>query len=54
MGGRSNKLDEIPVITMRRGKTTFKIGLCFNNKSKDTLDDRIKKMIRKEVNKHDC
>lgn len=43
-----------PSITMRRGKTTFKIGICFNEKSKETLDDRIKKLIRKEVSKYDC
>ena len=43
-----------PSVTMKRGKTTFKIGICFNEKSKETLDDRIKKLIRREVSKYDC
>jgi len=42
-----------PQITIKRGKTTFKIGICFNEKCKETLDDRIKKLIRREVNKYD-
>ena len=41
--------DEQPMLTMMRGKTTFLIGMNFNEKSKDTIDDKIKKIIRKEV-----
>ncbi len=54
MGRTTNGNVTKPVITMKRGKTTFTIGLCFNDKSKETLDDRIKKLIRKEVSKNDC
>ena len=41
--------DGQPMLTMMRGKTTFLIGMYFNEKSKDTIDDKIKKIIRKEV-----
>jgi len=41
--------DEQPMLTMMRGKTTFLIGMHFNEKGKDTLDDKIKKIIRKEA-----
>ena len=40
--------DGQPMLTMMRGKTTFLIGMHFNEKSKDTIDDKIKKIIRKE------
>lgn len=53
MGRTINNNVTKPVITMKRGKTTFTIGLCFNDKSKESLDDRVKKLIRKEVNKYD-
>ena len=41
--------DGQPLLTMMRGKTTFLIGMHFNEKSKNTIDDKIKKIIRKEV-----
>lgn len=41
--------DGQPRLTMMIGKTTFLIGMHFNEKSKDTLDDKIKKIIRKEA-----
>ncbi len=41
--------DGQPLLTMMRGKTTFLIGMYFNEKSKDTIDDKIKKIVRKEV-----
>ena len=38
-----------PVLIMRRGGTTFLIGLHFSETSKDTLEDKIKKLIRRDV-----
>lgn len=38
-----------PVLTMRRGNTTFLIGIHFNETKKETLDDKIRKMIRRDV-----
>ena len=46
--------DGQPMLTMKKGKTTFMIGLHFNEKGKDTLDDKIKKMIRKEASTIKC
>ena len=36
-------------LIMRSGGTTFLIGLHFSETSKDTLDDKVKKLIRKNV-----
>lgn len=41
--------DDKSLLTMQKGKTTFLIGMHFNDKSKDTLDDKLKKIIRKEA-----
>jgi len=46
--------DEQPMLTIQKGKTTFRIGMHFNEKSKDTIDDKIKKMIRKEASTYNC
>lgn len=42
-----------PMITMYRGGTTFQIGLRFNEKGKESLEDKIKKMIRRDVQNDD-
>ena len=52
MDDATNKLKEDSIITMRMGRTTFKIRICFDKKSKETLDDRVKKLIRREVSKY--
>ncbi|MCI6795214.1 MAG: transposon-encoded TnpW family protein [Lachnospiraceae bacterium] len=36
-------------LIMKSGKTTFLIGLHFSETSKDTLEDKVKKLIRKDV-----
>lgn len=38
-----------PVLIMQRGGTTFLIGLHFSETSKDTLEDKIKKLIQKDI-----
>lgn len=50
----TNKLPdkaEEPVLSLRDGNTTFLIGIHFNQSSKETLDDKVKKLIRDEVRK---
>ena len=42
-----------PVLIMQRGGTTFLIGLHFSETSKDTLEDKIKKLIWKDVENGD-
>jgi len=34
---------------MKSGGTTFVIGLHFSETSKDTLEDKVKKLIKKDV-----
>ena len=38
-----------PVLTMKSGRTTFLIGVHFSETAKHTLDDKVRKMIRKDV-----
>ena len=40
---------EVPMLLIRDGNTTFLIGIHFNQSSKETLDDKVKKLIRDEV-----
>lgn len=35
--------------TMKSGNTTFLVGLHFSEVSKETLDDKLKRLIRKDV-----
>lgn len=35
--------------TMKRGMTTYQIGLFFNKANKENLDDKIKRLMRKDV-----
>ena len=38
-----------PVLELREGHTTFLIGLQFSENTRETLGDKIKKLIRKDV-----
>ena len=38
-----------PALEFREGKTTFLVGIHFSETSKETLEDKIKKLIRKDV-----
>lgn len=38
-----------PMLSMQLGRTTFLIGLHFAEKGKESLDDKVKRMIRKDV-----
>ena len=49
--GKSKGEPEEPVLSLRDGNTTFLIGIHFNQSSKETLDDKVKKLIRDEVRK---
>ena len=42
-----------PVLTLMSGNTTFLIGLYFNDTSKETLEDKVKKLIKKDVENDD-
>lgn len=36
-------------LVMKKGNKTFIIGLHFSETSKDTLEDKVKKLIKKDV-----
>lgn len=36
-------------LTLRFGKTTYIVGICFKEDTKETIDDKIRKMIREEI-----
>ena len=38
-----------PVLELREGNTTFLIGLHFSENTRETLGDKIKQLIRKDV-----
>ena len=40
---------EQPMLSMQLGRTNFLIGLHFTEKGKETLDDKVKRLIRKDV-----
>ena len=48
-GGTEQKERIQPVLELREGNTTFLIGLHFSENTRETLDDKIKKLIRKDV-----
>lgn len=50
--GKENRIDcNAPQITMRIGKTTYVIGMNFNKETQETIDDKIRKIIRGEIKK---
>ena len=40
---------EFSGFTMRSGKTTFVVGLHFSETSKETLEDKVKRLVKKEA-----
>ena len=38
-----------PALEFREGRTTFLVGIHFSETGKETLDDKIRKLIRKDV-----
>ena len=38
-----------PMLSMQLGRTTFLIGLHFAENGKESLDDKVKRMIKKDV-----
>ena len=46
-------MPEQSMVTLLRGRTTFLIGLHYAENGKETLEDKVKKMIRKDVQNND-
>lgn len=38
-----------PLLNIKIGNCEYIVGVCFSKSSRDSLEDRLKRMIRKEV-----
>ena len=45
----TNTSSDTPVLTMKIGNTTLLIGIHFNQDSKETMEDKIRKLIRRDI-----
>ena len=43
------EMPDQPMLSMQLGRTTFLIGLHFSEKGKESLDDKVRRMIQKDV-----
>ena len=48
---KTNIKDEIPVITSKIGSTTYMVGFHFSKTSKETLKDKIKRLVLQDAKK---
>ena len=47
--GDNMTLEKEPSLTIRAGSTTYVIGLYFNDKTNETIEDKVRKLIRKDM-----
>lgn len=40
---------DIPMLTIRSGNTTLLIGIHFSKDSKETMEDKIRKLIKRDI-----
>ena len=43
--------DEHPVLVKKIGKTTYRVTIHFSNTSRETMSDKIKRMLRNEISR---
>lgn len=53
MAVKAPKANPAGSFNMRRGNTTYVIGVHFSKDSKDTLEDKMKRLMREEVKTDD-
>ena len=53
MAEKAPKENPAGTFTMRMGNTTYIIGVHFSKESKDTLEDKMKRLMRDEVKTDD-
>lgn len=41
--------EEVPVLIRKIGKTTYKVRIHFSNTSTETMSDKIKRMLKNEI-----
>ena len=42
--------DERPALVKKIGKTTYRVTIYFSTTSRETMSDKIKRMLRNEIN----
>jgi hypothetical protein len=47
---KSTEIFQTPTLIMSSGNTIYLIGLHYKEDSKETLEDKVKKLIRKDIN----
>ena len=43
-----------PVMTVTVGKSSYRVGVHFNEQSKETLEDKLKRLLVMELKEIDC
>ena len=43
--------DERPALVKKIGKTTYRVQIHFSTTSRETMSDKIKRMLRNEINR---
>jgi hypothetical protein len=43
--------DECPVLVKKIGKTTYRVKIHFSTTSRETMSDKIKRMLRNEISR---
>lgn len=46
---QSKVSEEVPVLIRKIGKTTYKVRIHFSNTSTETMSDKIKRMLKNEI-----
>ena len=44
-----HKTEDTPVLVKKIGKTTYRVSIHFSTTSRETMSDKIKRMLRNEV-----
>ena len=47
--GNNMTVEKEPGLAIRAGSTTYVIGLYFNGKTNETIEDKVRKLIRKDM-----
>ena len=43
-----------PVLVKKIGKTTYMVGIHFSETSKETMDDKVARLVKSDIHKQAC
>ena len=43
-----------PVLVRKIGKTTYMVGIHFSETSKETMDDKVARLVKSDIHKQAC